>query len=283
MTETLQVDLPHGRIPVHVDGDGPPVLFIHGALVDHTLWDPVVARLDGIRAIRPDLPLGSHQVACKPGTDLTPPALARMIAAVMDQLDLRDATIVGNDTGGALTQITVASHPERIGRMVLTNCDAYEEFLPNAFKGLQVLPYIPGALWATGRIMRVDRLRRSALGYGLLTNKPIPAELLDAWTGPVGSDAGVRHDTGALLKGINKRYTLAAAEKLKSFDKPVLIAWGKDDKAFKPRLAERLAADIPNARLEWIENSKTFISIDQPDTLARLINEFVREPVGAAS
>jgi pimeloyl-ACP methyl ester carboxylesterase len=204
-----------------------------------------------------------------------------MIAGVMDALDLQDVTIVGNDTGGALTQIAVAAHPARVGRVVLTNCDAYEEFLPKAFKSLQMLPYIPGALWATGKLMKVDALRRSPLGYGLLTERPIPGELLDAWLAPIAADAGVRRDTGALLKGIDKRHTLAAIEELKKFDKPVLIAWGKNDRAFKPRLAERLAADIPGARLEWVDDSKTFVSLDQPGRLAELIGAFVREPVNA--
>jgi pimeloyl-ACP methyl ester carboxylesterase len=280
MTETVNLDLPQGTVPVHIDGDGPPVLFIHGALVDHRLWDPVVERLDGVRAIRPDLPLGSQATPCKPGADLTPPGLARLIAGVMEQIELQDVTIVGNDTGGALTQITAAAHPERIGRVVLTNCDAYDQFLPNAFKGLQILPRIPGALRLTAQALKIDALRRSPLGYGLLTEKPIPGELLDAWLAGV-DDAGIRRDVASFLKGIHKRHTLAAIEKLKSFDKPVLIAWGKNDRAFKPKLAEKLAADIPNARLEWVEDSKTFVSLDQPERLAELIDGFVREPVAA--
>ncbi len=280
MTETINLDLPQGKIPVHIDGEGPPILFIHGALVDSRLWDPVVERLDGFRLIRPDLPLGSQATPCKPGADLTPPGLARLIAGVMECLDLTDVTIVGNDTGGALTQITAAGHPERIGRVVLTNCDAYDQFLPNAFKGLQILPRIPGALALTAKLLGVDAIRRSPLGYGLLTETPIPGELLDSWLAGAG-DPAIRKDVSQFLKGINKRHTLAAIEKLKHFDKPVLIAWGKNDRAFKPQLAERLAADIPGARLEWIADSKTFVSLDQPEALAQLIDGFVREPVTA--
>ena len=276
MTETVQVDLPQGSVPVHIDGDGPPVLFIHGALVDHRLWDPVVERLDGVRAIRPDLPLGSQTTPCKPDADLTPPGLARLIAGLMESLDLRDVTIVGNDTGGALTQITAANHPERIGKVVLTNCDAYDQFLPNAFKGLQILPRIPGALALTAKLLGVDAIRRSPLGYGLLTERPIPGELLDDWLAGAG-DRAIRRDVAKFLKGINKRHTLAAIETLKSFDKPVLIVWGKNDRAFKPALAERLAGDIPGARLEWVADSKTFVSLDQPEKLAGLIEGFVRE------
>ena len=280
MTETVTLDLPQGAVPVHIEGEGPPVLFIHGALVDSRLWDPVVELLDGVRAIRPDLPLGSQTTPCKPDADLSPPGLARLIAGVMEELDLREVTIVGNDTGGALTQITAAAHPERIGKVVLTNCDAYDQFLPNAFKGLQILPRIPGALALTAKLLGIDAVRRSPLGYGLLTEKPIPGEWLDSWLAGA-SDPAIRRDVSKFLKGIHKRHTLAAIETLKGFDKPVLIVWGKNDRAFKPQLAERLAADIPGARLEWVADSKTFVSIDQPEVLAGLIDKFVREPVPA--
>jgi pimeloyl-ACP methyl ester carboxylesterase len=67
-----------------------------------------------------------------------------------------------------------------------------------------------------------------------------------------------------------------AIEKLRSYDRPVLIAWSRDDKFFHD--GERLAADIPGARLEWIENARTFSMEDQPERVAELIAGFVREP-----
>jgi pimeloyl-ACP methyl ester carboxylesterase len=80
---------------------------------------------------------------------------------------------------------------------------------------------------------------------------------------------------------VDGSYTMDAIEKLRSFDRPVLIAWSRDDKFFKA--GERLAADIPTARLEWIEDARTFSMEDQPQRVAELIAGFVREPVGTAA
>ena len=132
-----EISLPQGTIHYRDEGSGPTLVFIHGALVDGRLWDPVVERLAGrARCIVPDLPLGSHRTAMRPDADLSPHGLAQLIAGVLDALDLHDVTLIGNDTGGALCQLVVARHPERVGRLVLTDCDAFENFPPKAFLGL---------------------------------------------------------------------------------------------------------------------------------------------------
>ena len=114
-------------------GTGPALVFVHGILANGTLWRDVVADLSGrFRCIVPDLPLGGHSVAMEAGADMSPAGVARMVADLMEELDLRDVTLVGNDTGGAICQIVISNHPERIGRLVLTNCDAYEAFFPVA-------------------------------------------------------------------------------------------------------------------------------------------------------
>ena len=97
------------------------------------------------------------------------------------------------------------------------------------------------------------------------------------------SSRGIRRDTAEFIKGISPDDLTANASKLKSFDRPVLIAWARDDKFFKLDLGERLAAAFPNARLEVIDDSRTFVPEDQPDRLAELIAAFAREPVATAA
>src|ERR671922_161104 len=109
-----EITLPQGTIRYRDQGDGPPLVFVHGLLVDGRLWEPVVERLDGHRCIVPDLPLGSHHVAMQPDADQTPTGVAKLIADLIAALDLRDVTLVGNDTGGALCQLVAARHPERL-------------------------------------------------------------------------------------------------------------------------------------------------------------------------
>jgi pimeloyl-ACP methyl ester carboxylesterase len=129
------VELTQGTVHYRDEGSGPAVVLIHGLLVDGTVWDRLVPSLSGaVRCIVPDLPLGAHRTPMNPVADLTPPGLARLIAELLERLQLNDVTLVGNDTGGALCQLVVVSHPERLGRLVLTNCDAFESFPPPAFR-----------------------------------------------------------------------------------------------------------------------------------------------------
>jgi pimeloyl-ACP methyl ester carboxylesterase len=248
------------------------------------LWDPVVSSLSrDYRCVVPELPLGSHRIAMPPAADLSPRGLARVIAAVMDELDLRDVTLIGNDTGGALSQLVAAHHPDRLARLVLTPCDAYENFLPPAFRPLQWIARAPGGVNLIVQPLRSGAVQQSPLAYGMLTKRPIDRSIRDGWVRPAIASAEIRRDIAKVLKGIDKRYTLEAAERLRSFDRPTLIAWAPEDRFFKFKYAQRLAAEMPNARLETIEDCGTFMPQDQPERLADLIGEFAREPAGAAS
>ncbi len=273
----LSVDLPQGAVHYQdsgrhrASGAGPVVVLVHGLLVNGSLWSRVAPELTGCRVVIPDLPLGAHRQAMRPDADLSPAGLARLIADFLAALELTDVTLVGNDTGGALCQITAADHPERIGRLVLTNCDAYRNFLPPAFRPLQLLPRIPGAMWLTGRVASLAPVRAI---FNVLTTDPIPADLYADWTGTLRADAGVRRDVGKVLRGITPRETMRAIEVLRRADRPTLIVWGDRDRFFAPEFARRLAADIPGARLEWIDGARTFTPLDAPEVLARHIAEF---------
>ena len=270
-----EVTIPQGTIRYRESGEGPPIVFVHGLLVDGGLWRKVTPLLeDRFRCLVPDFPIGSHTVPMNPGADLSPPGLASIVAAFLEALDLEDVTLVGNDTGGAISQITAANHPERIGRLVLTNCDAFENFLPPAFRPLQWSARMPGALTAMMEGMRFAPMRRLPIAFGWLIKKDFAAAPTRQWVTPYLSDRGIRRDTIKVLKGIDPEYTFDAADKLAHFDKPTLLAWAVEDRFFKPSFAERLAATIPDARLEWIEDSYTFVSEDQPERLAQLVEEF---------
>jgi len=278
------IELDHGTIAYRDTGSGEPIVFVHGALVDGTLWRKVTPLLEGrFRCLVPDLPLGSHRIPMHPAADLSPPGLARLLADFLAALDLEGVTLVGNDTGGAICQLVAAHHPERLARLVLTPCDAYEDFLPLAFRYLQVAARIPGGTPALAQAMRVGFVRRAPFAYGWLSKRPVPADVLDAWVAPIVNDRGVRRDARKLLRGISKRYTLEAAERLRDFERPTLVAWAPEDRFFRLRNGERLANAIPDARLVRIEDSLTFVSEDQPQRLAATIAEFVDETSGTTA
>lgn len=276
-TETSQrkeIDLPAGRIRYREAGQGKAVVFVHGYLVDGRLWDGVVDRLsDRCRCIAPDWPLGAHQVAMNPDADLTPPGIAAMIDSFLAALELEDVTIVGNDSGGAMSQVLVTRHPQRIGRLVLTNCDTHENFPPGIFKTMPPLAKLPGGMTALSAPFRIKALARGA--FKPFAKTPIPNELIDSWMAPALHNRGVKHDTKKVTVGMNKRYTLEAAEKLSSSELPLLLTWAPGDKLFPISYAERLASATPNARIVEIPDASTFVALDQPQRLADEIASFV--------
>jgi pimeloyl-ACP methyl ester carboxylesterase len=278
------IQLSQGIVHYRDEGSGSPVVLIHGLLVDGGVWDGVVAALSGrVRCIVPDLPLGSHRLALDRGADLSPPGIAALIAELIERLELNDVTLVGNDTGGALCQLVAVNHPERLGRLVLTNCDAFEHFPPPAFSlVVRALGHIPGAIVALAQLGRLRAMRRATLALAPLTVDPLPDALLAGWLAPL-SDRAVRRDLKRVLRGISSDYTLDAGARLESFDGPALIVWGMRDKFFPFRDAERLAEALANARIERVENSRTFVQLDAPDRLAELVAAFATAPAGATA
>jgi pimeloyl-ACP methyl ester carboxylesterase len=269
-----EIELPAGRVRYREAGEGAPVVFVHGFLVDGRLWDGVVDALSGrCRCIAPDWPIGAQQIAMSPDADLSPPGIAAIIDSFLGALDLDDVTIVGNDSGGAMSQVLVTRHPERIGRLVLTNCDMYENFPPGIFKAMPAIAKLPGGMTMLSAPFRIGALARAA--FKPFAQAKIPDDLVASWMKPGLEDAGVRRDAKKVTVGMNKRYTLEAAEKLSSSELPILLAWAPEDKLFPLALAERLARETPNASLVQIPGASTFVPLDQPQRIADEIATFV--------
>jgi pimeloyl-ACP methyl ester carboxylesterase len=270
-----EIELPAGRIRYREAGEGKPIVFVHGFLVDGRLWDGVVDRLsDRCRCIAPDWPIAAHQLAMNPDADLSPPGIAALIAGFLDALELEDVTIVGNDSGGAMSQVLVTRHPERIGRLVLTNCDTHDNFPPGIFKAMPPLAKLPGGMTVLSAPFRLGALARRA--FKPFARTPIPAELIASWMHPSLHDAGVKRDATKVTAGMNKRHTLEAAERLSESELPLLLAWAPGDKFFPISYAERLQRETPNARLVPIADASTFVALDQPARLADEIAAFVQ-------
>ncbi|MEU4251724.1 alpha/beta fold hydrolase [Amycolatopsis sp. NPDC026612] len=279
-SETLgrehRVRVPAGELRYCERGTGAPVVFVHGVLTNAELWRKVVPDVAaaGFQCLAPDLPLGSHDIPMRADADLSPVGQADVIADFLDALDLHDVTLVANDTGGALTQILLSQRPERVGRVVLTPSDCFEYFFPPIFKALPPLARIPGSMAVLGQLLRIRALYGLPILFGWVVKRPLPDAVAQAYLAPLRKSAGVRRDLRKLLREVHPRHTLAAAEALRTFDRPVLLAWAPEDKLFPIRLAHRLAALLPNAKLVEVPDSYTFLPEDQPAVLARHIVEF---------
>jgi pimeloyl-ACP methyl ester carboxylesterase len=276
------VDLPQGRIAYTERGSGRPVVFVHGLLMGGELWHELADRLapHGLRCIMPTWPLGAHRTPLAAGADNAPRGVAAAIAAFLEALDLDDVVLVGNDSGGMLCQLVAIHHPERVGALVLTNCDAFEVCPPRPFGLLVKAAKVPRLLKAALAPYRIGAVRRSPLGLRLLSHRDIDP-LWAAWLRPHHEDGRVMRDTARFTAAIDKRLTLDAARELHRFDRPVLLAWGAGDMLFRVSLAERLRAAFGDARLEKLD-ARCLVMVDRPDELAALIADFTRDG-GSAS
>lgn len=270
---TAEVPLPPGTIRYREAGTGEPIVFVHGLLVDGSVWRKVAPLLaDEFRCIVPDWPMGSHRIPMSPQADLSMLGMARLVADFLAALELDQATLVGSDTGGAICQIVGTRHPQRLANLVLTNCDACGDCPPFPFKGTPQLVRVPGAGALIAHSFRLAAVRR--VGSRLLSKHGIPDRVLERWARPGFEDRDVRRDAIKLVRSLSPRLTLAALEALRDFDRPTLLAWAPEDRIFKLRNAERIAEAIPDARLELIADSKAFTQEDQPEHLAMLIRSF---------
>jgi pimeloyl-ACP methyl ester carboxylesterase len=264
------IDLPVGPVDYRDLGPSTPgapvAVFVHGILVNSTLWDPVASQLAaaGIRCILPDWPLGAHRRPASPDADLGPATVAGAITDLIGALDLHDVVLVGSDTGGALCQLALHGDTHRVGGLVLTNCDAFEQFPPRYFVPLFTLARSRLAVWLLAQQTRLRAVRHSPLGFGPLLNRPRPAALTRGWIQPLLDSAAIRHDLTRFARGLRRTELVSAATWLGSFQRPVRLVWGTRDKHFTAGLGRRLQAAFPQAQLDEVADATTFVSIDRP-------------------
>jgi pimeloyl-ACP methyl ester carboxylesterase len=275
------IETPAGTIEYRERGSGSAVVFVHGVGVNGDLWRGVAPRLAGAhRCIAPDLPWGSHSLPLRADADLSLPGMARIVADFIAALELDDVTLVANDTGGAVAQSLVASHPERIARLVLTSCDAFEKFPPTPQRYLKLAARSRALMWLVAWSVQFKLIQRLPTAYGWVTNKPVEDAIMRSYTDPIRKDPAVRRDLMRLLRAVDPRYTYEAAEALHRFDKPALVLWADGDKIFPREHGKRLAELLPQGRFELVADTRTFIPEEQPERLAARVRDFIVEYAG---
>lgn len=276
-TELNQIKLSAGTIEyTDTGGDGPVIVLLHGLMMDASLWDGPIAGLSpGHRCVAPTLPLGAHRRPMRDGADLSLPAIAGLVTELLDRLDLRDVTLAGNDTGGALVQLIMGGGAPRVDRVVLVSCDAFDNFPPGLTgKTLVAAGKLPAP--AFGMFMQQLRLRavrRLPIAFGWLTRRGDATTA--RWIKPVLTSAPVRRDTVRMLRaaGADRKLLVTAAEHLTAFGRPALVVWAAGDRVMPPEHGRRLA-ELLGGRLVEIPDSYTLVPLDQPARLAEVIGEF---------
>jgi pimeloyl-ACP methyl ester carboxylesterase len=268
-----------GPVAWQSSGHGPTLVFFAGALANHDLWRDVVAQLaDRYRCITIDLPLGAHPTPLAEGADRSATSLARLLLDSLDLLDVTDATVVANDTAGGLLLLSLATgHPAlgRVGRLVLTNCESYDQFPPDALKQASAMARsVPRLAQAMIRLqLRWPAAQRRVIST--VTTTGLDRERMASFAGPAVRDRQVAGDLVAAMAGFRPQLLLDAAAAIPRFDRPVLLIWGEACRFFPLPQARRLAADFPHATLVSVPGAGTWVPVDNPAAVAGAIAEFV--------
>ncbi|MED5800579.1 alpha/beta hydrolase [Gordonia sp. Z-3] len=273
MTTTSTITLPSGTVEYASYGPDksahPPIVFMHGVAVDHRLWQPVAEILAarGYRSYAPTMPLGSHHIPWGPSADRSPRGAARLLREFVDRLGLADATLVANDTGGAITQYALDADPHFVRALVFTNCDAFDLFPPQPFQLVFALLRQRLLLTPLIETMRWRALRHSSLGVGLLVTDPDP-DLTRSVFEPLRTDARIRDDLIAFLHEIDPADLAAVTPRMSRVQVPVAMVWGTGDRCFTPEHGRRFADVFGDAQFIEVPHARTFVSLDQPQAVA---------------
>ena len=256
-------------------GDGPIIVLLHGLAMDGSLWRHVVRELrPDYRCIVPTLPLGSHRRPMKADADLSPQGIGKLQAEFLERLNVHDVTLVGNDSG--LFQFAAGLYPERIARLIITSCEAFENFPPGLpGRSISLAARFPGGLNALVQPLRCRVLRRLPFAFGWMAKRPVPHAIMDAWLRPMLTQKEIRRDLTRYLRACKKGDMLAAAELLRRFDRPALVIWAAEDRVMPPAYGRRFVELLPQGQLLEVADSYTLIPEDQPDVLARAIRQFI--------
>lgn len=257
-------------------GEGPVLVFLHGLIMNGSVWRHIVSdlRLD-YRCVLPTLPLGGHRLPMYADADLSLPAMSLLVGEFFSALDLTDVTVVQNDWGGVQILIAIGDS-RRITRLVLTSCEAFDNYPPRPVRAIALAARMPGGLAAMMQFLRLRLVRRAPRSWGWMSKRPVPTEIMDAWFQPATTDPRIRRDLAKYVTSVPAPPVLLQwADRATTFGGPVLVAWATEDKMMPLRHGHRLASAFPKGRLVEIDDSYTLLPEDQPVQLAQVMRDFL--------
>lgn len=262
---------------VDTGGEGPVLVLLHGVNMDSSLWTRVVEELTpDFRCVVPTLPLGSHRRPMDRPELVTHRGVAAMVGELLEELDLRDVTLVLNDWGGA--QFLLADGPtDRLAAAALVACEAFQNFPPGRpGKAVAVSARVPGLLWLAMQLQRFAWFRRAPGAWGWMSKRRVTDDVMERWFAPAQRDPDIRRDLRTFALSTPTRVELAdLTARLPAFSRPVLVVWASEDKLMPRDHGPRLASLFPRGRLVEISDSYTLVPVDQPTRLAAELADFV--------
>ena len=185
-----------------------------------------------------------------PSQDVSVTANAGMLAQFLDALGIAEVDLVGNDSGGGIAQIFAANHPQRVRSLTLTNCDAHDNWPPEAFKPFLSMAAAGGLRGALEGMLADKNVYRSAQALGPAYEHParVSDETIETYLRPLVRTEQRTADFQRFLAAFDNAHTVGIEGALKKLDAPTLIVWGTDDVYFDVKWSKWLAETIPGTR-----------------------------------
>jgi pimeloyl-ACP methyl ester carboxylesterase len=259
---------------IDTGGPGRPALFVHGVGSSSYLWRHVIGQLDGQRrCVAFDLPLHGRTPAAA-GQDFSLPGLARFLADGCDALELTDIDVVANDTGGAITQVFAAGHPERLHTLTLTNCEAHDNVPPTMLRPAVLLARMGLLAPLASRLARdIPRARKRLYGSVYQDIASLPEDIARAWLEPLVATGPSARQFQRLMTSLHARDLLTVEPALARLQVPTLIVWGTGDRTFRLKWAYWLRDTIPGAtEVVEIDEGRLFFPDERADELTAALH-----------
>jgi pimeloyl-ACP methyl ester carboxylesterase len=271
------VDVTAGTIEYREEGDpgGPPVVLLHGLLMNDAQWNLALPLLpSGFRYLLPVLPMGGHRIPMREDADLTMPGMVNIVGDFLDALDLADVTLVVTDWGGPLF-LTDIGRDKRVARLVICPSEAFDNF-PPGFPGkvAWLASRTTGTVSLAMRQLKVGWLRRQWLMFGQMAKKPVPQHIVDAWMAAGLADARIRQDLVKYCRTkFDKADLIRATKRLSDFDGDVLVLWSHNP--VMPDDHATQLAGLTGGTLRYVDDANVLVMLDQPEQTAREIGAFL--------
>jgi len=271
------VDVTAGTIEYREEGDpsGPPVVLLHGLLMNDAQWNLALPLLpSGFRYLLPILPMGGHRIPMRENADLTLPGMVDVVADFLDALDVADVTLVVTDWGGPLF-LTDVGRDKRVARLVICPSEAFDNF-PPGFPGKVAWLASRNTLTVSlaMRQLKIGWLRRQWLMFGQMAKRPVPQDIVDEWMTAGLADRRIRQDLVKYCRTkFDKADLIRATNRLADFDGGVLVLWSRNP--VMPDDHATHLADLTGGTLRYIDDANVLVMLDQPEQTALEIGAFL--------
>ncbi|MFA6985902.1 MAG: alpha/beta hydrolase [Arenimonas sp.] len=273
--------LPDSRVAYIELGRGPPLLLLHGCPFSAYEWSAVLPELaKHFRVIVPDL-RGLGDTPVRLNDDYRLPTDVTLVRQLMDELDIPSAYFVAHDHGGAVLQLLMQHDPARITKAVISNAEAYDQW-PSApevpiLKAI-VHPVTSPVMYHALKFEWAQRLAFSIAVHDVDTLTPA---LLRGYALPHVATPErwqrLRRFFRWQLDPAHAQLTVDAVPAMRAFRAPALLLWGEQDENFGPRVARRLARDIPGVTgIHFLKRSEHMPFAEEPDEYAQTVIAFLK-------